>query len=102
MNLLNALKIINQMQSSINGNCKVYICSYGDTAIKFIIDWTEGFRLNHAVDLIELEAEEAMVLYLIKMSNDAYREEMKKKLKKTPVVSIENLFDQTRRNHNES
>lgn len=87
MNLANILKSINKMQNSINGNSKIYICSMGENTIRFIIDWTEGFRLNHAVDIVELSSqeEETLILYLIDKCNRTYRQEIAK-----------------RRNHNES
>lgn len=83
MNLANVLKIINKMQNSIDGNCKVYICSRGENTIRFIIDWIEGFRLNHAVDIIELSSqeEETLTLYLIDKCNRAYRDEVEKRRK---------------------
>lgn len=79
--LIHTLEIVNKLQQSISGYCKVFICTNSQQSIKFIFDWAEGFRLSHIVDIVELSSreEELLVEYLIDKCNGCYADEIEKR-----------------------
>lgn len=100
MNLFNVLKMLLTLERSISGKCKVHICAYGEFSLRLLFGWADdNIRMYHNVDAVELQSvdEEILTLFLIDKANRAYREEMEKKLKKTPAVSIDDYFESRRK-----